>query len=69
MHGVSIFGRISWGFGLTLLAYLAFLIRETIAAGPNRAIGVGALVVILYNSWFWTTAALVFALALLWKSN
>ena len=69
MNGVSIFGRISWGFGLTLLAYLASLIREILAVGPNRAIGLGALFVILYNPWFWTTAALVFALALLWKSS
>ena len=32
------FGKISWGFGLTLLAYLASD-REILAAGPNRAMG------------------------------
>ena len=69
INGASILGRISWGLGLTVLVYLAFLMREIVASGSNRAVGLGVLFVIPYSPWFWTTTALVFAVTFLWKSG
>jgi len=70
INGASILGRISWGLGLTVLVYLAFLMREIVAAsGSNRAVGLGARFVILYSPWFWTTTALAPAVTFLWKSR
>jgi hypothetical protein len=61
----SILGTISWGVGLTLLAYLAFSIRVVVVEGRQKAVGIGAFLLIFYSPWFWATVILVFAVVLL----
>jgi hypothetical protein len=69
MQKTSILGVVAWGLGLTLLAYVAFLIHELLSVGSQKAMGVGILPKILYNPWFWATAALLFALVFVWRSR
>ena len=69
INRASVLGKLSWGVGLTLLVYLAFLIREIADSGSNRAIGLGVLFVILYSPWFWMITALAFAVTFLRKSR
>jgi hypothetical protein len=64
---MSFVSAVSWSLGLTLLAYAAFLIREVLLTGPQRAIGVGIFPKVLYNPWFWATAILLSVLFYFWK--
>ena len=67
MQRISVLSAFSWGLGLTLLAYLVFLIREVLSGGSRKAMGVGIFPKILSDPWFWATAVLLFALVFLWR--
>lgn len=67
MQRTSILGAVSWALGLTLLAYVGFLIHEILSAGTQKATGLGVFPKILYDPWFCSTTILRFVVVFLWR--
>ncbi len=66
-HQIVTASALLWSFLLTLLAYIAFVLREIISAGSDRAIGIGVFPYVLTRPSFWLTAAALTAFVLWWK--
>ncbi len=63
----SIFSSTLWGLGLALITYLGFLLRTILTVGSQKALGVGVLVEILVNPWYWAIVIVVVVLLLVWR--
>lgn len=56
-----------WSLLLVFLAYIAFVVREVLRSGADKATGIGVLPYVLTRPSFWLVALALSALVFWWK--